>query len=77
MIKKTNSICALCGGLKKEATTTITVDIDTGVVVVRNVSATVCSQCGEEWIDNKTAKLLERITEDARKKHCQFEVVAL
>lgn len=77
MGKKNNSICALCGGQKKDATTTFTVDVDTGVVVVRNVPATVCSQCGEEWIDNKTAQLLENITEDAKKKHCQFEVVAL
>ncbi len=72
-----NKICALCGGSKREATTTFTVDIDTGVVVVRNVAATVCSQCGEEWIDDKTAQLLENITEEARKKYCQFEVVAL
>jgi YgiT-type zinc finger domain-containing protein len=77
MGKKNTGICAMCGGQKKDATTTFTADVDTGVVVVRNVPATVCSQCGEEWIDNKTARLLENITEDAKKKHCQFEVVVL
>jgi len=29
------------------------VDLGFGVVVVRNVPAKVCSQCGEEWIDAK------------------------
>ena len=77
MNKRNSTICALCGGIKKESTTTFTSDINSGVIVVRNVPATVCSQCGEEWIGNKTAQLLENITDDARKKHCQFEVVAL
>jgi YgiT-type zinc finger domain-containing protein len=77
MKKSRKGICPICGGYKEQGTTTFTVDINTGVIVVRNVPATVCSQCGEEWIENKTAKLLEKITTDARKKQCQFEVVAL
>lgn len=71
------NICPVCGGRKQNASTTFTADLETGVVVVRNVPASICSQCGEEWISNKTAHLLEKITEQAREKHCQFEVVAL
>ena len=33
---------------------------------VREVDATVCSQCGEEWIDDATARQLEQIVNDAR-----------
>jgi len=40
--------CPLCGGKKKLGTTTFTADLGFGVVVVRNVPATVCSQCGED-----------------------------
>jgi len=36
--------CPLCGGAKKEGKTTFTVDLGFGVVVVRDVPATVCSQ---------------------------------
>lgn len=67
----------MCGGQKKAGKTTYTVDIGTSVVVVRNVDAAVCVQCGEEWISNNTAKQLEKITAEAREKHHQFEVVAL
>lgn len=67
----------MCGGQKQAGKTTFTADIGTGVVVVRNVDATVCVQCGEEWISNDTAKQLEKITTEAREKHHQFEVVAL
>ena len=69
-------ICPLCGGNREESTTTFTADLETGVVVIRRVPAEVCTQCGEEWIGDATARALEKITEEARRKHCQFEVVA-
>ena len=71
------SLCPLCGGHKAPGTTTFTADIGTGVVVVRHVGATVCTQCGEEWIDNETARKLESIVTDARAKGLQLEVAGL
>ncbi len=69
--------CPICGGIKKAGKTTYSIDLGTGVVVVRDVAATVCDQCGEEWIDAKTARQLKQVTEDARQKHHQVEVLAL
>jgi len=69
--------CPICGGRKQAGTTTFSADLGEGVVLVRNVKATVCEQCGEEWIDNATARQLEGIVEEARAKHHQVEVVAL
>lgn len=71
------SLCPLCGGPKAPGTTTFTAEIGTGVVVVRHVGATVCTQCGEEWIDNETARKLESIVTDARAKRRQVEVADL
>ncbi|MFH1738330.1 MAG: type II toxin-antitoxin system MqsA family antitoxin [bacterium] len=71
------SHCPLCGGVKKPGKTTYSVDLGFSVIVVRNVSAQVCSQCGEEWIAPDTAEKLEQITEEARKSHHQVEVIAL
>jgi len=70
-------VCPLCGGKKAQGTTTYSVDLGFGVVVVRNVPASVCSQCGEEWIAADTARELERLVEEARQKRLQVEVVAL
>jgi YgiT-type zinc finger domain-containing protein len=67
-------VCPLCGGRKASGTTTFTADFGSGVVVVRNVRATVCSQCGEEWINNETASELEQIVNTAKLKGMQFEV---
>ena len=71
------SRCPVCGGNKSPGKTTYSVDLGTGIVVVRNVPATVCDQCGEEWIAPKTARSLERFTDEARQKGRQVEIIAL
>ena len=69
--------CPLCGGAKKSGKTSFTVDLGFGVVVVRDVPATVCSQCGADWIEDDIAEKLEKIVNDARKRHNQVEVTTL
>ena len=67
----------LCGGTKKKGKTTVTVDLGFGVVVVRDVPATVCSQCGADWIEDTIAGKVEEIVDEARKKHHLVEVTTL
>jgi YgiT-type zinc finger domain-containing protein len=66
--------CPLCGGTKKVGTTTFTADFEFGVVVVREVPATVCALCGAEWIKDDVAARIEVIVEDAKRKRLQVEV---
>jgi len=73
---KSGDQCPLCGGEKLPGTTTFTADLGSGVVVVRSVPATVCSQCGADWIEDQVAKQLESIVDDARKKGLQVEVTS-
>lgn len=67
--------CSTCGGEKVKGTTTFTADLEFGVVVVRNVPATVCSQCGDDWISAETARTIDQIVEEAKEKQFQVEVV--
>jgi len=69
--------CPLCEGSKKTGKTTFTVDLGFGIVVVRDVPATVCSQCGADWIEDNTAAKLEEIVNDARQKHHIVEITTL
>lgn len=71
------SICPLCGGNTRAGTTTFTAELGFGVVVVRNVPALVCAQCGADWITDEVAARIEELVEDARKKRYQVEVTAL
>jgi len=40
------------------------------------VPAKICNQCGEEWIDSKTAEQLERIVNTARQTRSELEVLS-
>ena len=68
--------CPLCGGAKIKSTTTYSVDIETGVVVVRNVPCLMCIRCGEEWIDRKAAEKLESIVNEAKIRGLQTEILS-
>jgi len=61
--------CPLCGGAKKEGKTTFTVDLGFG--------ATVCSQCGADWIEDSISARLEGIVNEARTKHHLVEVTTM
>lgn len=74
-MNKINASCPLCrGGVKRPDVTTYTVELGYGVVVIRNVPALVCDQCGSDWIEDDVAEKLETIVNSARKKHPIVEV---
>lgn len=77
MKEKSTGICPLCGGGKRAGTTTFTAELGFGVVVVRNVPALVCAQCGTDWIADDVAARIEALVEDARQKRYQVEVTTL
>jgi len=70
-------LCPLCGGTRSPGRVTFSADLGAGVVVIRQVPATVCDQCGEDWIDDATAADLEQRTMDARRRGAQVEVVSM
>jgi YgiT-type zinc finger domain-containing protein len=69
--------CPLCGGTRKAGESTFSAELGFGVVIVRHVPASVCSQCGEDWIEDPVAAQVERYVEEARRKHSKIEVVDL
>lgn len=71
------AICPSCGGGLEKGETTFTVDFGSGVVVIRNVPATICSQCGMEWLDDTITDKIETIVKEAKDKHSVVEVLSL
>ena len=66
--------CPLCGGNKTEGMTTFTADLKETLVVVRDVPATLCSLCGNEWLSDAVAASLENIVQDAKTRSHLVEV---
>ena len=58
--------CFFCKGHTVESKTKFIVDLGSCVVIVKNVPAQVCQQCGEASFDNETAKQLEKIVNAVR-----------
>jgi YgiT-type zinc finger domain-containing protein len=69
--------CPLFGGSRRQGKTIFSVELRFGVVVVRDVPAMVCSQCGADWIEDNVAAELEKIVIEARQKHHLVEVTTL
>jgi YgiT-type zinc finger domain-containing protein len=59
--------CIVCkNGSTKPGTVTVTVDKRTTVVVIRDVPASVCTTCGEEYIDADTMREIEKLVKSAQ-----------
>ena len=67
--------CFFCKGQTVETTTKFIVDLGSCVVIVKNVPAQVCQQCGESSFSDEVAKQLEKIVEAV--KHSIMSEVAI
>ena len=60
----------------EDGTMTFTADLQTGLLVVRDVPATVCDQCGSQWLDNDAAKKIDQYANEMQIKGAQVEIVS-
>lgn len=68
--------CPVCGGTIKKGTTNLPVEIERGVLFIKGVPANVCAQCGEAFIPDKVASLVEKIVAKARDRKIELEVIS-
>jgi YgiT-type zinc finger domain-containing protein len=60
--------CPLCKANMEEGTTILPFDMKNGrVIVVLNVPARICEQCGEEFVDMAVVRNLEALLERAER----------
>ena len=58
--------CFFCKGKLIDGTTTFMSEIDGCVIIIKNVPAKICSQCGEASYSDEVAKKLEQIVDSLR-----------
>lgn len=69
--------CALCNGKLEESTTEFMARASGEVVIINNVPALVCEQCGEAYYSLETSRKIDTVMSEAhRKKLCVRPVPA-
>ncbi|MBN2402725.1 MAG: type II toxin-antitoxin system MqsA family antitoxin, partial [Spirochaetes bacterium] len=68
--------CALCKhGETKEGTVTVTLERSGSIIIIKNVPADVCDNCGEYYLSKDiTSKVLKQ-AEEAIKKGIEVEIL--
>jgi len=60
-------ICFMCKGTLQDGISNFTADLGKCIVIIKNVPANICSQCGEVSHNDETAKRLEEIVHSLTK----------
>lgn len=67
--------CVICKhGETRPGSATLTFTRDGTTVVIKGVPASVCANCGEEYVDEATASRLLRTAEEAARAGVQVDV---
>ncbi|MBC7076588.1 MAG: type II toxin-antitoxin system MqsA family antitoxin [Syntrophomonadaceae bacterium] len=56
--------CVMCKSKLAKSSVNHIVDYNGRIIIIKNVPANVCGQCGEYYIDNDTAMRLEEVVSD-------------
>lgn len=67
--------CVICRGGVKSGKINFPIDLGTIFVLVKNVPANICEQCGEYFLNDDVAEGIEKIAEHARSSNVEFEIL--
>ncbi len=69
--------CAICGGIQKEEITKLELWVDGKLIVIEDVPAKVCENCGEKYFSAKVSKHIDALLESAGEAKRKLEVPVL
>ena len=67
--------CFMCKGETEEKLVNYLVDLEKTIIIIKQVPADVCKQCGEKYFDNEVMKNLEKIIDDLKQATVEISVV--
>jgi len=68
--------CVICRhGTTQPGLVTVTLERGATVIVIKDVPAEVCSQCGEYYLDEKTSRHVMNMAEQAVQRHAEVEIL--
>ena len=67
--------CILCKANLTKGNVNHIVDLGEGIIIIKNVPASICEQCGEYFLDTKTALKLESLVDEIKKNKAEVFIV--
>ena len=67
--------CVICKGNIKNGKVNFPIDLGTNFVLIKHVPAHVCEQCGEYFLEDDVAAVVEKIAENARSSNAELEIL--
>lgn len=68
--------CVICKtGTTAAGTVTVTLERNDSVVIIKDVPAQVCDDCGEYYLDEAVTKRIYALAEEAVERHAEVEVL--
>lgn len=67
--------CVICKGKLLEGKVNHIVDINGHIIIVKNVPANICTQCGEYYISNKIALILEELIDGVLTNNTEVMII--
>lgn len=68
--------CYFCGGRLSADITMLPFVVDSQVVIIKNVPAEICSQCGESILDSEVAEEVDRLLKQAQRSGFEVSILA-
>ncbi|MFX0203667.1 MAG: type II toxin-antitoxin system MqsA family antitoxin [Candidatus Hodarchaeota archaeon] len=68
-------ICPICKGNMEENYINFPIDLKDHFILIKEVPALVCEQCGEFYIDDEIHIQIEKIVKKAKETNAELEVV--
>ena len=67
--------CFVCKGELQEKKVNYFVDLDNTIIIIKEVPAKVCSQCGEKYFEDEISKNIEKIVEQLKEISTEITIV--
>ncbi len=64
--------CILCKANLTKGKVNHIVDLREGIIIIKNVPANICDQCGEYYLDTKTALEIESMVDEIKKTRRKY-----
>jgi len=67
--------CFICKGELKEKKVNYMVDLENTIIIIKGVPAKVCSECKEQYFDDKTSENIEKIVNSLKDLSTEVTII--